>query len=900
MIRIVFGLSFDRSGPMHGQPGTGGILYAGPARFLQVMENALGLGWGKPGEEYLRIEQYRQLVREELLETPEAFFRASFEADQFATAAELLSRRDELVLAGFDFSFDKEGIPSRLKVLARLKHQESGLETGMADRLEALYQALQSRRQPFEAIEVQEPAHLLPPFWERLFARLEKNGTAIRYGLPEYPPPAPGTDLGLFQQRIGFSEAGSKVAPVADGSLVLLRGRRDTDLAAFVAKWLREEPKSEAGFLLTEASRALDNALVREGMPSLGVPSASLARPALQVLKLISVFLWTPLDPFKVLEFVSLALKPLEEELAARIAQHMAQTPGILSDSWFAMLSQYFREMESRPRPASSPGMEEIRRQYRFWFERKRYDIKETAPKSEALEMYRYLAQWAMKAHERGEGGASLFTLGAQASRIAELLDALPEDRLTRLDLERIVRTIFEAAPLQLRGREAGSMPYAQQAGALDAPVDTLIWWYFGQTEPDFFFSRWSKEERSWLEAQGIHLLCPEQQNGLLIWQRKRPFLLARNRLILVQPSTAEGKEVQPHPLMGDLEACFHSLAPLILDIDHDQEGPSSLLQNLPRKDRLSPRRLGAPSPFIELRAGEALQSRESETFSSLETLLYYPYQWAFRYKLQLKKSAILSIVPNQTLFGNLAHRLFEALFQQKDLLTWTKRQVEGFIEAMCPDLLAKEGAVFLLYGREPERVQLINRVQYAAWSLVDLLQRNDWQVEASELPLSGGFSGLQIDGRADLVLRRGNELAVVDLKWRGGIKRETSIRNEEDLQLVLYSHLLGSQSPKVHTAYFIMENGRMIARNHAAFKGINAVSPQADQEEVQGRILQRTEATLKWRMEQLENGRIEVRCAQTQQALERYYEESLLDFLEMRITDAPYDDYRVLINLVD
>ncbi len=878
--------------------GSEGILYAGPIRFLQIMENALGLGWGKPGEEYLRIEQYRQLIREELQANPEVFFGASFRADQFATAAELLSRRDELVQAGFDFSMKEGDIPDRLSVLARLKQQESGLEAGMADRLDALYRALEHRRHPYDSIDVQEPAHLLPPFWERLFACIEKNGTPVRYGQPDYPQQEANTDLGLFQRRIGLSEKGKNITPNADGSLVLLRGRRDTDLAAFLAKWLHGEPKGEVNLLLTEASRSLDNALVREGIPSLGVQSASLARPALQVLKLISVFLWNPLDPFKVLEFVSLALKPLEEELAARIAQHMAQTPGILSDSWFAMLNQYFREMESGSRPASSPGMEEIRRQYRFWFERKRYDINETAPKSEALDMYRYLAQWALKAHERGEGGASLLTLAAQSSRISELLEALPEDRLTRLDLERIVRTIFEAAPLQLRSREAGSMPYVQQPGAINTPADTLVWWYFGQSEPDFFFSRWSKEERRWLETRGVNLLSPERQNELLVWQRKRPFLLTRKRVILVQPSIAEGKEVQPHPLMGDLEACFHSLEPLVLDIDLYQENPSSLLQNLPRKDRLSPRRLGEPSPFIEVRAGEALQPRESETFSSLETMLYYPYQWAFRYKLQLKKSAILSIVPNQTLFGNLAHRLFEALFEQEDLLTWTKREVEGFVEAICPDLLAKEGAVFLLYGREPERVQLINRVQYAAWSLVDLLQRNGWQVEASELPLSGTFSDLRIEGRADLVLRRGHELAVIDLKWRGGTKRETSIRNEEDLQLVLYSHLLGNRDEMVHTAYFIMENGRMIARNHAAFKGINAVSPHTDHEEVHNRILQRMEATLKWRMEQLANGRIEVRSAQTQQALERYYKESLLDYLEMRSTDAPYDDYRVLINL--
>lgn len=52
-----------------------------------------------------------------------------------------------------------------------------------------------------------------------------------------------------------------------------------------------------------------------------------LARPSLQILKLIPAFLWNPADPFKILEFASLAVKPLEDELSRRIAEQVAENP---------------------------------------------------------------------------------------------------------------------------------------------------------------------------------------------------------------------------------------------------------------------------------------------------------------------------------------------------------------------------------------------------------------------------------------------------------------------------------------------------------------------------------------------------------------------------------------------
>ena len=78
-------------------------------------------------------------------------------------------------------------------------------------------------------------------------------------------------------------------------------------------------------------------------------------------------------------------------------------------------------------------------------------------------------------------------------------------------------------------------------------------------------------------------------------------------------------------------------------------------------------------------------------------------------------------------------------------------------------------------------------------------------------------------------------------------------------------------------------------------------MAPDADFVEVNQRILQRMEATFRWRMAQIERGQVEVRCTQTQLDIEdEYSEEPLLDILEMKDEDAPFDDYRALINLLE
>ena len=316
----------------------------------------------------------------------------------------------------------------------------------------------------------------------------------------------------------------------------------------------------------------------------------------------------------------------------------------------------------------------------------------------------------------------------------------------------------------------------------------------------------------------------------------------------------------------------------------------------------LNNQKFGRPKPFIQISDREVLKDLGVQTPTKMESLLYYPYQWIFREKIQLRQSSILSVVKENTLYGNLAHRIFERLLK-KDFYSWNKDMVEDYIERQIPILLSKEGAVLMMYGREPDRIGFEYKVKFAAWNLISMIQKNGWKVVKTEMELGANINKTDYKGFADIVLERGEEKAIIDLKWRGIGWRRNLIKNEEDIQLVLYAQMLRKESDWPNTSFFIIENGKMLARNSKAFEEASPIAPDSSEKETYEKIFNKTEATYHWRKEQLANGQIEIRCSQTVMYLEDYYGEKEVDFfnmLEPKTEDAKFDSYRVLIDLVE
>ena len=107
---------------------------------LSILEKMLGIG-SPDNLDFLRVEQYRQALKQYLLQNKNAFFSKSYEADSLASAAALLHRRDELKLAGFNFEINNN-LLDRIAVFSALEkilHQlPQPFYLGYADRFENL------------------------------------------------------------------------------------------------------------------------------------------------------------------------------------------------------------------------------------------------------------------------------------------------------------------------------------------------------------------------------------------------------------------------------------------------------------------------------------------------------------------------------------------------------------------------------------------------------------------------------------------------------------------------------------------------------------------------------------------------------------------------------------------
>jgi hypothetical protein len=685
--------------------------------------------------------------------------------------------------------------------------------------------------------------------------------------------------------------------------MIIIHSKRETEAGEFLAKLIKRNPEYRPLCLIPEKNRSLDNAVIQEGVPSLGILSASLGRPSLQILKLVTAFLWEPLDPYKILEFLSLSLKPLDDKLSIILGRLMAESPGINSERWHARLNEYFDYLREKEATDKSVSLRDVKEQYDFWFKRKRYDIDGSMPVMEAILVFRYIHDWAKTEYENlGSKNNSLLVLKEQSKKISELLEELPEteNKLSYLKLERIVRTVYEPAPVVFREAEVGHLPFVYRNSAISGFTDDLLWWNFTDHDRDYFFSKWYPDELDYFEEKKWHIQTPSALNTLALWQRNLPVARTRRRMLLIVPEKVSGVNVQPHSLEGDLKAAFGELDSISYEVETGK-GAEFLGQffTLPSLQEVEQQQLGLPKAFVNITLSDKLTRQDEETFTSLDSLFYYPYKWLFKYKIDLHKSSILSVVKDPALMGNLAHRFFEQMFKE-DVCSWTRTDVDNWLDDRSNFMLRREGAVLLMYGKEPEKVAFMQKVKNAAWGLVNMIQTNEWEVMRTEMPLQGKFLGRPVKGKADLVLKRGDELAVVDLKWGGKGRRQQMIKNEEDLQLVMYSKLLTVDSNWAHTAYFIMSSAEMLARNSLGFKEAVVVSSKLDHISTNERIWKKMEQTYLWRMEQFRKGKIEIRTKATLETLNELYINELMDILEMKDGNAPYDDYSTLVNLIE
>ena len=442
-MHVAFGWKLD--GPCHPQTANRaeaaiGEPVVGPNGFLGLLESGLGLvGPNTPAA--VRIARYQGRLRS--LDDGSRFYSRSFARDAWATAKQILAWRDELYASGWKGQ-RIESAGARLETMASLEMAVGpSLGNSPGERLHDVLEVLATGRTvPIETIDVVSSEERLPLMWQRLLARLRAGGITIR----GFEPPTQTGDSDLV--AIQCALRGDKAAKfVGDGSLIILDADDEWQAADAVAAWLSSGDNRQTVIVRGTGCPALDAACRRLGLPRPGWTETSPQRSALQVLPLALEILWEPLEPARVLEFLSLPRSPLPRFVSRRFARALMDEPGIGGERWIEAWQDCIKDLTGWRR---TEGLDDatIKKEigkaldeWRFWLEPQRFRRSEGIPVQLVQDVCHRIAQWSGGVAQRDNDHLFL-TAAAHSSALSESIAALGASHIPAIQLGRIIDAV--------------------------------------------------------------------------------------------------------------------------------------------------------------------------------------------------------------------------------------------------------------------------------------------------------------------------------------------------------------------------------------------------------------------------------------------------------------------------
>ena len=902
-MKLYFGTALDKSA--YPQPNTtqNPCLVLGPTKLLSYLEDICLSPFHESGTAYahIRLELCRTILSRILYQKSDSYFSDSFKADPFGTAKAILEQRDELLLNGYTFPI-AESLPKlQIQHLVQEGIQSLAEEwpKAFADRFDFVRKQLQFVHLPITQIILAEPLELLPYYFRELFQHILRLNPSIQLSEPTTLGGAENKSSDLAKvQNLFASKDYHRPTLSGDGSLQVWTFENEADAAQRISKL---EPNQQRLYFIPDQSNSLDRCMSAQGIAPMGMASSAPIRPGLMLLKSASVFLWDPLNVYHVIDFLKLPSSPFDKGLARQLINEFANAPGFDQLAFEKVVNKYLREQGRFNEEIEYQLFQE----YEFWFVRDRFDPTLGAPKKEVIDIYQRLDKIMSAKKTENQHYLLLKKLNRQ---LLELLAYFNGETISRLELEQIINSIFQAAPIQLNKRMVGAPAYINRATAMIAPVPELFWWNAVQENSSYQFSVWSEKELEFLAANKCIIDGPALETKRKLWRKIRPLLLASNRLIFVLPHRIKGEEKEASSLITDiLERCDGSEHIMV------EVSPETVLQGFeaaPLK-QIDPIQLKSNNGFIQVdHLNELLNTfndKKDWSYSSLNKLFYHPYNFAFHYLLKLRRTSVEHISQENRVKGIIGHYLFEHLFQVPGILDADESRIRTIAKGLLKQAFEQKGSIFLLYGKEPEKQQLSKTLIEAAVAFQKNIIANGWslQPDSCEKDTRGQvLNNLNFRGIMDIVLYRGEETLILDLKWYKSNAKVNELSSKEDLQLILYALLEhGLSNQKIHTAYFLFKSAQFIARNNQAIQSAKVVSnadgEEVNEDQVRAEVAERMIQTFNWRKEQLNKGLLEVYLEHTATQIEDRYDESdinLLDYLELK---TPYEDYELYRNLI-
>ena len=784
-------------------------IHGGPETLLHWLETQLGLP-APPIHIADRITEYASA-----LDTiSDGSITASMQADRWATASELLSRRDELLLAGWDESA-AEGLPEIVRDLGRAASGRTFTFPGEATRLQRVLAALQSGQiPPPHQCRLQDALEIWPTMWRNVLDKLNLDDP-----LAQTPHAATGSALHAAQTIV---RGGTKTTSEQDKTFRYVNARSESASVEFVAAVLASAPEKLPTTVICceddDLALRLDACLQRVGLPTTGAAVRSRAHPVLQVLPLSLALCWEPVDPQVLLDFLTLPISPLPRKATLRLANALTEEPGLGSSEWekaFAKLCNKEHDPDGK-----------TREKLEVWLLGDRTprgsDLSSRLVRSRAALVAQWAAGRAAYLSEEDPAERQLRTgfqiAAGQASLLGQLAESqgvtLSEPQLARLLEEALAGGVETASCIEAEGGPIRVRSLAE----IDGPCDRLIW--LGLATADTAACRWSTQQLKQLRSSGIEIDDGSKSLSALRSAEARGFSYVQEAFLAVL--LPQDLDKRWHPLWLAIRGLLPKedfLDPPVLE-DLVTTGEGTKLSPFTFECRevdvqpAQPRR-----PVWEI-PPDLLSDRERVSATELQDRLGCPLKWTLNYQARLRSSNIAELPGDFQLKGIFCHSILERVFGGGGPLPSVTDAVAA-VTATFEERLALDAAPLAQPDKYLERQRLLSELENATRVLVSNLASGGYRIVGLEVELDGSAFGKSLVGWIDcLAQREDGQQAIIDFKYGGRSKYYSLIEDGKAVQLATYAYGRAANGTFPGVAYLVLADGLLYTPTGSPIQG--------------------------------------------------------------------------------
>ncbi len=869
--------------------------YLGPSGLLGMLERELGLT-GDYSTSQIRKIKYQAILKDFAQNGPEAFFAKSFAQDPAGVAGELLRYRDQLVLAGWDKN--KKGISVKIDTLASIE-TKSDVSAGREDRWRKVLEQLKTITDgglSVSELVMTESIGDLHPFFRELFEILKTKGVQIKdhhqqthLQTHQQDPKQEHTqahqqdyqqtqlkqqqterdqnnNLNTLKNWLGSNTRQKlKLNPDDKKSFQILNFPNELEAHEFIAS----QPLSDISMfpgetvILNRNNHVFDLVQQTFGKSASGSVIRNARPQLLQIIPLsLSLFI-KPVNIYNLISYLQVSIHPLPLKLRNKLLKIIAKNGGIPREKWDEAVNLLKKEDAQQAKD-------------KMIFARLQNNDPSGIPIQNLLVFYNSLSDWSRRRQHSiassKEGHApsdeiafaELNELRSACKAIVQSLEIIPGETITQKELEVIINEVAEEPDITILKPQVSSVLVFSSPGQLISDTATLIWldFYNCDIKPDYY-SFLTEEERSRLGDQDVILWDNEAQARSKMNEFRKAITKTSRRLILVFSEKVNDETASQHPLFSLLNSSIDNLKEFIIRPSHSRS--TDILDEyefqIPAVYEVNQRKFHEKKSHYHVENLNLVQLREKESYSSIDKLIHYPFDWLLEYGLHLKPGRIVEPDDIFTIKGNVSHKLAEKLIalSEKDI-SKAKAILNSEYEKILADITESHGALLLLEQNHLEYTLFKARLKPAINTLFDLIINNNLKVIDTEYKADGRLKKLGdrfFSAYIDLLLEdpKGSKI-VVDMKFsRKDTRYREMIKEGKAIQLALYSAILESNGYDVSkTAYYSLSESRLISASE--FKGEDLVHiKEAPPNET---VLERTANSLAYRLNQLSKGILE------------------------------------------